>query len=293
MKIDSILVIADKQNAEQKALLHSASMAAKFGASLHIVAFIYEDLASLAKELDSTQVDDIKAKLLLAHQQWLNHKITELKIDANLTSEVVWEKDISRWVKQQSKTTHYDLIVKTGHRSEGAFYVPTDWHLMRNGVTPVMLVAEKKWRKKRAIMVALDMATQVKSKQALNQKLVDAAATLGTITGMPVHYCCSVAISPVLKDLGLIDKNKTLKRAKELYMPALQKMLGENAVSTEQIHIKAGDASTVIPSLASKVQAELVVIGSVGRKGVRAKLMGNTAESVLALLKTDVLIIQP
>jgi universal stress protein E len=41
------------------------------------------------------------------------------------------------------------------------------------------------------------------------------------------------------------------------------------------------------------VGAGLVVIASVGRKGVRAKLMGNTAEGALALLKTDILVVQP
>jgi universal stress protein E len=293
MKINSILVIADKQNNEQKALIHSATLATKFGAKLHVVAFYYEHLASVSAELNEEQIEAVKEKILQVHKNELSSKIVDLGIKAELDLQVVWEKDISGWVKKHCKTSDYDLIVKTGHRSEGAFYVPTDWHLMRNGQTPVLLVAEKKWRKKRAIMVALDMATSVKSKQALNQKLIDAATTLSSISGMPVHYCFSLAISPVLKDLGIIDKDKTLKQAKQKYIPVIQKMVGEQPVSPDHIHIKAGDPSTVIPSLASKVQAELVIIGSIGRKGIRAKLMGNTAESILALLKTDVLVIQP
>lgn len=293
MNINSILVIADKQDCEQKALAHSATLAAKFDAKLHVVAFYYEHLASISAELDKEQIEDLKEKILQAHKNELSSKIVDLGIKAELELHVVWEKDISAWVKKHCKTTHYDVIVKTGHRSEGAFYVPTDWHLMRNGQTPVLLVADKKWRKKRAIMVALDMATKVKSKQALNQKLIDAATKLSSISGMPVHYCFSLAISPVLKDLGIIDKDKTLKQAKQKYIPIIQQMVGDQPVSPDHIHIKAGDPSNVIPSLASKVQAELVIIGSIGRKGLRAKLIGNTAESILTLLKTDVLVMQP
>ena len=37
----------------------------------------------------------------------------------------------------------------------------------------------------------------------------------------------------------------------------------------------------------------IVVIGSVGRKGLIGQLIGNTAEKVLKLLKTDVLILSP
>jgi universal stress protein E len=77
------------------------------------------------------------------------------------------------------------------------------------------------------------------------------------------------------------------------YIPLIQGMLGDHNIPVENIHIKAGSAAKVIPSLASKHAAGLVVIGSIGRKGLKAKLMGNTAEGVLALLKTDILVMQP
>ena len=41
----------------------------------------------------------------------------------------------------------------------------------------------------------------------------------------------------------------------------------------------------VIPSTAAKYKAGLVVIGTMGRKGIAGKLMGNTAEKILKLLK--------
>lgn len=293
MKIENILVISDKQDKQQKALAHSKLMVARFGAKLHVVAFNYEHLDSLSHSLTKTQILETKNNILQSHQQWLNDKINELELQDNSTNEVVWEKDISNWVAEHCSSKSYDLIIKTGHRSEGSFYVPTDWHLMRNGVVPVMLVAEKKWQKKRSIMVALDMATKVRSKQALNKKLVDAASTLAAATGMPLNFCFCLPMSPVLKDLGLINKRAVIEKATVKYLPLIHKMLGEQTVRPEQIHIKAGEASKVIPSVASKVDASLVVIGSVGRKGIKAKLMGNTAESILALLKTDVMVIQP
>jgi universal stress protein E len=293
MKIKSILVIADKHKSEQKALMHSARLAAKFGAKLHVVAFQYEHLSSISEEFDTEQVAVAKNKVLQSHQSWLSNKIADLGLVTPWSCDVVWEKNISAWIKTQSKNTNYDLIVKTGHRSEGAFYVPTDWHIMRNGIVPVLLVAEKKWRKKHAILVALDMGTKVKSKQALNQKLIEAAGALSTETGMPVHYCFCQPISSILNDIGLVNKDKALKLAKAKYQPQIQEVLGELKVPLEQIHIKAGNPNTVIPSIASKIKAELVVIGSVGRRGLKAKLMGNTAESILALLKTDVLVMQP
>ena len=44
---------------------------------------------------------------------------------------------------------------------------------------------------------------------------------------------------------------------------------------------------------AARVGAQIVVMGTVGRKGVKARLLGNTAERVLRHIKTDVLAIKP
>jgi universal stress protein E len=70
-------------------------------------------------------------------------------------------------------------------------------------------------------------------------------------------------------------------------------MFGEVKIDKDNIHIKSGYPDKIVPSVASDIGAGLVIMGSIGRKGLKAKVLGNTAESVLTLLKTDVLIIQP
>lgn len=293
MKIESILVIADQQDKQQSALTHAKSLVKHTGAKLHIVSFNYEHFATLATNLNQEQQLDLQNKILSSSEKWLQSEIKDVKLQEKSTSEVVWEKDIVAWVKKHCVSHDYDLIIKTGHRSEGPFYVPTDWHLIRNNLVPTLLVAEKKWRKKQSVMVSLDLGTHLAAKKALNQKLLDAGITFATNANMPLHICYSLPISSVLKDLGIIDKKALVNDAKSRYLPIIEGMLGEYEMPLANIHFKAGPASKVIPSLASKHSAGLVVLGSIGRKGLKAKLLGNTAESVLALLKTDILVIQP
>jgi universal stress protein E len=90
-----------------------------------------------------------------------------------------------------------------------------------------------------------------------------------------------------------IHNDDTLFRNPIQIKTSIQEVLGEHHIPIDNIHIKAGSTSKVIPSLASKHAAGLVIIGSIGSKGLKAKLMGSKAESVLALLKTDILVIQP
>ncbi|MFT6735869.1 MAG: universal stress protein E [Polaribacter sp.] len=293
MKIENILVIADQQDKQQSALAQAKTLVKHTGAKLHTVAFHYEHLTTLVTKLNEEQQLDIQNKIISLGEKWLKSEITHVNLQEKSTMEVVWEKDIVGWIKKHCTSQSYDLIIKTGHRGEGPFYVPTDWHLIRNNLVPTLLVAEKKWRKKQSVMVLLDLGTHLTSKQALNQKLLDAGITFATNTNIPLHICYSLPISSVLKDLGIIDKKALVNDAKSRYLPIIESMLGEYEIPLANIHFKAGPASKVIPSVASKHAAGLVIMGSIGRKGLKAKLMGNTAESVLALLKADILVIQP
>nr|WP_256729740.1 universal stress protein [Pseudoalteromonas sp. Scap03] len=57
--------------------------------------------------------------------------------------------------------------------------------------------------------------------------------------------------------------------------------------------LKRGLPEEVISSLAAKINADLVIIGSVGNIGIKAKLIGNTAEKIMRLFNVDLVILTP
>lgn len=102
-----------------------------------------------------------------------------------------------------------------------------------------------------------------------------------------------IHISTVLHDLELIDKRALAKKRRTELTPLIDEICHEYGLSSQQLHIRAGVAHKVIPSVANKIKADLVVLGTVGRRGVAAQLIGNTAEKVLTHLRTDVLALKP
>lgn len=76
-------------------------------------------------------------------------------------------------------------------------------------------------------------------------------------------------------------------------LPQSQQALITNNNLRDKLHIKAGLPEQVFSSLAAKLNADLVIISSVGNVGIKAKLIGNTAEKIMRLLKTDLLILPP
>ena len=62
--------------------------------------------------------------------------------------------------------------------------------------------------------------------------------------------------------------------------PYIRKLAAEHDLPESAFRCKRGPVSKVITSEAAKVRAQLVVMGTVGRKGIKAKVIGNTAALV-------------
>ncbi|MBN7820930.1 universal stress protein [Bowmanella sp. Y57] len=294
MLMKQILVIADLPGSKPKALAKAKLIADAQNAKVTVLSFVYEQLKHLPDNLSASQQKAIQQSLVEQRQQWLERQIKDQDLNPEqVTCQVIWEKNIASWTEEFSRKHKHDLIVKTGRRSEGMFYTPTDWHLLRTSQVPVLLVSEKKWKKQHNVMVALDLGSKLQSKQALNQQLLSTGIDWVRHFGGELHCVYCLPMSPVLKDLMGLSGKQMASDAKAQYMPLIQKMAGDFPLSPENVHIKAGDPDKVIPSVAADINAGLVTIGTVGRKGLKGKLLGNTAENILSLLKTDIIALQP
>ncbi|MFG0261979.1 MAG: universal stress protein, partial [Novipirellula sp. JB048] len=59
------------------------------------------------------------------------------------------------------------------------------------------------------------------------------------------------------------------------------------------IHMEPGDPSEVIRGIADRIEADLMVMGTVCRTGVPGFLIGNTADSIIAGLTCSMLALKP
>ena len=60
-----------------------------------------------------------------------------------------------------------------------------------------------------------------------------------------------------------------------------------------QTHLVKGWARKEIPALVGRLEADLVVMGTVARTGIPGFIMGNTAETILNQIDCSVLAIKP
>ncbi|ARN74491.1 universal stress protein [Oceanicoccus sagamiensis] len=290
-----LLVIADKTGGKNIALARAANLQAATGAKIILRGYCYvnihnpEDL-KLAKLSRSQLEKQVVAK----RQQELEKIAKQLKIKPkNIDIKAVWGKDISQAITTLCNKHKIDMVIKSAHRSETFLYTSTDWQLLRTCAPPVMITASKSWKKKPRIVASLDFSTKLKAKIALNHKVFKHAQELAEALGQEVHIAHAITMPQALIDMDIINaKDYISKRRKEIKLVS-DAFCKEYGLDTSCVHLKAGPADKVIPSIANKLKADVVVTGTVARKGIKGKLMGNTVEGILSRLHTDIIAIKP
>jgi universal stress protein E len=206
---------------------------------------------------------------------------------------VIWEKDVAAWVVKQCAKGGYDLVVKTGRRSETLAHTSTDWQLLRECSSPVVIVAEKKWSRTQPVLACLDLGTSLSVKKKLNEVILQRAIGLAEVLGVELEIIAAIEVPALLADLDLVDPRAYAEDAKQNMAPLISSLADKFELPEKAFKVKRGPVEKVITSQAAAKRAQLVVMGTVGRKGVKARLLGNTAEKVLRHLKTDVLALKP
>ncbi|HTN35284.1 MAG TPA: universal stress protein [Marinobacter sp.] len=290
--MSKLLIVMDPAHKDQIALARGIELARVTGAELEVVAFTYEHLGALSS--DSAVQQKAKAALIELRQAWLEKMLALANCsDLKVSAHTVWEKYIHQWLIKHGLPSRFEAVIKTGKRSETLLYTPTDWHLIRECPAPVMLVAEKKWNRAHPILAAVDLSSEKPAKKALNAKIIEQANHLAKAFGAELHLVHALHISEVLADLEIINFTQHEARRREALEPTIKHLCNTWHLTPDHIHLVPGPAQKVIPSVANKLRADMVVIGTSGKTGLKARVIGNTAEKVLTHLRTDLLAIKP
>jgi universal stress protein E len=286
-----ILIIADLEE-KCSATPRGLELAAKLGLATDVVAFTYESMGGL--QVSSAEKQKLRKRLLDQREKTVKSRIEKFRKDGQKVSlKTVWEKDLHRWINKQCASGRYLAVVKTGHRSESLIHTSLDWQLLRECPAPVLIVAAKKWHRARPVLATLDLGSKAAAKRALNHRVLEAAIKLADTLGVELELITAIDIPVLLADMDLVDPVSYARDAQAAMQPHIRELAKAHGLPESAFRCKTGPVERVIASRAARVGAQIVVMGTVCRKGVRARLLGNTAEKVLRHMKTDVLAIKP
>jgi len=197
----------------------------------------------------------------------------------------------------------HDLVIVTPRSRVGfgsLFLGSTTRHLMRKCPVPVWAVKQTKKRRYRRILAAVDPSPFHSDQIELSRKIMELAISLAESEGAELHvvHCWSVPLENALRNRSGLppnDVNKIIRETRATHKLGLDKISqGLNLEKIpHRIHLRKGDPVRLIVDVATRKRMELVVMGTVSRKGFPGVLIGNTAEKVLDQLSCSVLTVKP
>lgn len=293
--LNDILVVVDKPKHEQIALARALALQEHTGARLHLKAFVYDPAYEQRDAFDADQRRAIRQTAVGERRQWLRTTLLESGGDPSKASQqTVWAKDIASWVTRSLESRPMDLVLKHAHRSQSLTHTPTDWNLIRDCPAPLLLCVRKRTPKAPRILVALDLHSHDKAHERLNRRaLATADAIARDFPGSEIHCVYALNISPVLTDLDMVNPRIAREKVRKKAAAVLDDLLTPYEIPMSRVYMPVGKIGHAVNNVASKLKADLLVIGTTSRRGVRGFLIGNSAEKVLAKARCDILAIKP
>ena len=301
----NILVVIDPSTDEQKALKRTIELASriklnaandvKITAFLSIFDFSYE----MTTILSSEERDAMRESVIKDKKQWLDGIINLLNAEGlSIESKVIWHNRPFEAIIKEVIDHDFDIVVKGTHQHDklkSVVFTPTDWHILRKCPSPVLLVKEHSWPKNGNILAALNIGSEEAEHQLLDKKITQTAKQLASLVDANVHLVNSFPGTPVniaieIPEFNSSEYNDVMMKHHKDAMKAHAKAYDINNACT---HVEEGLPETIIEQVSQKIDAELVVLGTIGRTGISAALIGNTAEHVIDQLNCDVLALKP
>lgn len=186
-----------------------------------------------------------------------------------------------------------DLVIKQ-HRPDSLlaqlFTLPDDWQLSRALSTPLLLVNTPRCWEGGTVLAAMDVDHLDQEHRALQGNVMDYTAEWCRLFQAELHVVSAYS-APALP---LADPAIGIDQAIAQHChDQCQWFQHEYELAERHLHIGEGPAKTLIPRVANEQGAVLTVLGTIGRSGLGGILVGNTAETVLDRLNSDVLILKP
>jgi universal stress protein E len=296
--INSVLVVIEPSQKEQPALRRGIALVNKTGAKLMVLMTVYHPTYDLTTMLSPQEREEFRAEYISDQYQALSDLIDSYELPRRTLTAINWHKREYNSIVETAAEEQADIIIKSSklHASVTSHvFSSIDWHLMRKSPIPVLLVKYNEWPSYADILAAVNTGDEDRSHNDLNEKLTSTAEDFARLFSSNVHLVNAYPRIPL--PLAKSSPNFTFKSLngaiKNHHKEALTMFGLRHQIHGDYLYAQEGAPEQVIPSVASNIHADLLIIGSGSKTGFTHYHLGNTAEHIMHNINCDVLTIKP
>lgn len=267
-KPEKLFVVVDPSDTVQIALERAIIMGSKHEVPPELFVFVGVD----GEATDLRAVNDN----LFRDQSWFLSEIREPIEAAGMkyTIEVSWSQEWQKSIMQAARRFGAERIYLPVHErtNKSRFtFSEAKWELLKTAQCPVVLIQPGAKPERKTVLAAVNFQARKDEQQKLNESILYWGRTVADIYGADFHVVNGYLDSMLYPDRG--------KLARDAKLPA------------EKIHVEQGYTSDVVGAVAQRLNADLVVMGTLGQTGQTTTRRGNTAERVISALTMDVMVV--
>lgn len=297
---EHILVVISGNRKKHEALERALKFAEYNDIHIHLFNAIYEPVLELTDVLSTEHREQMKEQHLADRRLYMNTLAEEISSQGIACSvRVEWHPHLHEIIEKVVKELQPDLVIKrisAESMSINPFALPIDRHLIRYCKAPLLLVNQSEFSDS-PILAAVDILTSDTDHMSLNKDILESAKLFSHLYLAPLHVVNAFITHTVSAgiDFPMLDMEQLNRNTESYHREKLSELLEKNHVETtpKQLHAVPGVPEVAIPQVVKQLNCQLVIMGSVGRKGLSGALLGNTAEAVLAELNCEVLCLKP
>ncbi|WP_390595057.1 universal stress protein [Simiduia litorea] len=262
-----VFVVVDPNN-DRHIALERALITSKFRSpSPKLIVFVAVD----SEAVDTRATNDH----LFRDEYWFRDQIRKPVEEAGLECEiqVCWSSDWQGSIIQESKRSGAEMIYLPVHakNSRRFTFAESKWQVLKQAKCPVVLIRPGAHDKRKVVLAAVNFQADKDKQKALNREIVQRAKYIAGNYDAELHFVNGYLDSMLYPDRGAL--------ANETGLPA------------DRIHVKQGYTAEVVAAVASAIDADLVIMGTLNQLGSTGTLLrGNTAERVIGGLDIDVMV---
>jgi len=313
-RFKNILCVVEPGKAGKPALQRAVTLAENNLARL-TVADVVERVPASIGMLDGGPISaDLQAALVNDHTQGLEMLVEPYRKRIEIETKVLIGTSFLEIIYEVLRIGS-DLVIKTPASQDwlDRLFGSDDMHLLRKCPCPVWLIGPNEPETYGCILAAVDVSeayppAELESRRALNRQTLEMAGSLALSEFAELHIVhaweaigesvmrSAVMYTPEEKIAAYAEQvRRQHTAALDVLMREVTRNLGQDAVGylKPETHLVKGAARKQVPALARRIEADLVVMGTVARTGVPGFIMGNTAETILNQIDCSVLAIKP
>lgn len=309
-RFTSILAVLPEDSLAEAAFLRALDLAQSNGAALTLVDVIDAapgELGRLMAMLSGQRGADMEQDVITYHRDRLGAFAERARAQGVAVTEAVLQGtpfvEVIRMVLREG----HDIVIKGATlASDGTGrFKGCDMHLLRKCPCPVWMVATPGGGRFKTVLAAIDGAGDDDPTRAgLDRRVLDLALAVAARDGadLQVVHAWVLRAEQALRQ-GRFSARDAAGGAKVDALVAGEQAAAQARVASRladypqvaksAITLRRGLPGDVIAEHATAIGADAVVMGTVGRTGVSGLVMGNTAETALARVRSSVIAIKP